>query len=67
MRRLGQRWRSKTRRLGFLIWKEWGGCQLSDAVERSIKMRDKLDCSGVKIAENVEGLFEFIVVLCMDL
>lgn len=38
-----------------------------DVVERFIKMRDKLDCSGVKIVENVEGFFEFIVVLCMDL
>ena len=36
--------------MDFLMWKEWGGCWLSDAVERSIKMRERSDRSGERIA-----------------
>lgn len=45
----------------FLIWKEWEGCQLSIAVEKSIKMRNQI-VVGSGLLSNVESLFEHILV-----
>lgn len=36
--------------MNFLMWKEWGGFRPTDAVERSIKMRERSGRSRERIA-----------------
>jgi len=46
----GARGGVKPGRVGFLMWKEWEGFRLLDALERSVKMRERSDCGRERIS-----------------